>query len=70
LLSFVCRRILIVVAIGFIGFQEGIEVKDQRLEILGTFLELPDLLVTTGFVVQHSHNDVLVDRFTATRSVL
>lgn len=61
-----------IVAIGtvFLWLHEGIKVENQRLQILRTLLQLPDLLVTARLVVQYTYYYVLVYRLAATRSVL
>jgi hypothetical protein len=58
------RRIVAAcIVVGY--FHEGVEVEDEGLEVLGAFIELPDLLVAAGDVVEDVDDDVLVDGFAA-----
>jgi hypothetical protein len=49
---------------------KGIKIKDEGFQILRAFLQLPGLLIAAGYVMKHADNDVLLDGFTAARSVL
>lgn len=52
------------------GFHEGVKVKYEGFEILRTFFELPNLLVTAGLIVKNADDDVLIDRFAAAGCIL
>ena len=51
------------------SFEEGVEVEYESLKVLRTLLQLPDLLVAAGFIVEDADYDVLVYGFSTTRSI-
>lgn len=51
-------------------FEKRIEVEYEGLQILRTFIEFPYLLVAASLIMKHADDDMFIDSFAPTRSIL